>query len=793
MPILPLPAEQLVWTVPDGLLPFETTDDLEPTESIIGQASALAAIRRGVGMEAPGFNVFVVGLHSTGRLGTVRRILADLDPRRRAARDFVYVRNFRDPVRPRLLEFPAGRGLAFRKELLKTVGLLLEEVPRILRSDEVRRARDRGQQTAAVAHHGALAKLEAHAEELGFGLGREEGDEDSPPVVLWQVKEGKKGEPRLIGRAEVQVLAESGKLPLPVPLEEVQRRFELLEEELADVLDASRQVVTETVRQVAEAEEQALRAGTRKLFSGLGRRWPPARAWLAELHDELVESPEWFDEDEPDHDALLAAFSVNLVHRGSRSRKAPVVVAANPTWQLLLGGIEGEPGSIDHTSIRGGQLLDADGGFLVLHAADLLLEPGAWKVLKRALVYGLFEPQNAEPSGMHGTVVLRPEPMRLDVKVVLLGDPSVYAALYYGDPDFATIFKIKAEFEEETDCTAAVLQDYARFCSRVVRKEGLPPLTREAVAAVIENAVRRAGKGARISTAFGQVADLVREAAFEAGRRPVDRLHVEAALRARKQRDDLAERRVLETLERGDLRILVSEGRVGQVNGLAVYHVGGHDFGRPLRITCSVGAGRGGVVSIERESGLSGKVHDKGVQILTGLVRGRLGTRRVLAFTASLCFEQSYGRIDGDSASAGEALTLLSALARLPLRQDIAVTGSINQLGEVQSVGGVNEKIEGFYAACRVIGFTGSQGVVVPRHNVPDLCLSREVHEACRSGRFSVWAADRIEDLIELLSGLPAGAPDADGRHPADTFFGRAEAELDRLADLGRREGRSRT
>lgn len=788
MHIAPLPPEQLRWSLPDGLLPFETTASVEPTEDIVGQPSALEALRRGVEMDAPGFNVFVVGLQSTGRLSTVRRVLDDLAPRRRAARDFVYVANFRDPVRPRLLEFPAGRGLAFRKEMLRAVGLLLDEVPRILQSDEVRRAREAGQRSAAVAHHGALAKLEAHARARGFVLGRDPEDEEEAPRVLWEAPPARAGgEPRHLGRAEVQVLAESGRLELPRPLPEVLADFDALDEELADVLDLTRQAVSDTVRRVAEAEEDAVRAGTRKHFQGWARRWPQAREWLAELHDELVESPEWFDDEEPDHEALLRAFTVNLVHQGSRQRKAPVVVCANPTWQILLGGMEGEPGALDHRSIRGGQLLDADGGFLVVNAVDLLMEPGAWKVLKRALAYGIFEPQNPDAPGPHGLAVLRPDAVNLDVKLILVGDPGTYALLYYGDPDFPSLFKVKAEFEEDAPCSPALLEQYARVISRVVRREGLPPLTRDAVAAVLENAVRRAGRGSRISTAFGPLADLVREAAFESGGGPVTRVHVDAALRARRLRDDLAERRVLHLLDRGDLRVEVSGARVGQVNGLAVYHVGGHDFGRPLRITCTVGVGRGGVVSIERESGMSGRSHDKGVQILGGLLRDRLGRRRPLSFTASLCFEQSYGRIDGDSASSAEVYALLSALSRVPLRQDIAVTGSVNQFGEIQAVGGVNEKVEGFFAACRVKGLTGTQGVILPRHNVPDLCLSAEVVAACEAGRFSVWGVDRIEEGLFLLTGVDPGTADPDGAWPPESVFGRAAAEIDKLIEAGRR------
>jgi len=765
-------------------LPFSSTAELAPLDAVIGQPMAIAALRRGVGMHSPGFNVFVVGLLPTGRLGTVKRILDDLAPRRRVSRDFVYVRNFREPSRPRLLAFPPGRGAAFRKELLRLVGVLIEEVPRILRSDDVRRARDRQQESAAVTHHGALARVAEHATELGFTIADVGGEDQALPTVLW-IDPDSEGGAAAHGRAEVQVLAETAKAPLPLPLPELLHRFELLEEELADAMEATHEAVSETVRRVAEAEQSAIRDGTRALFAELARRWRPAREWLGQLHEELVDSPEWFDDDEPDQDALFQAFSVNVIHQGSRSVRAPVVVASNPTWANLLGGVEGEPGTGDHRSIRAGALVDADGGFLVVNAPDLLQEPGAWKVLKRALTFGEFDIANPEMPGGAGGAVLRPQSLRLDVKVILLGDAGIYALLYYADPDFGSIFKIKAEFEEDAPCTSDMLLDVARFCARMCRKERLAHLERDAVERLLEWTVRQAGRGGRITTRFGTLADLVRESAFEAEGRPVRAEHVEAALLARRNRDDLAERRVFELIRRDVLRVVLDGARVGEVNGLAVYHVGGHDFGRPLRITATVGVGRGGIVNIEREAGLSGRAHDKGVQILAGLLRARFGGTRTLAFTGSVCFEQSYGRIDGDSASSAEAYALLSALAEVPLRQDVAVTGSINQVGEIQTIGGVNEKIEGFYRACEIRGLTGRQGVLIPRGNVPDLCLGADVARACAEGRFAVWAVDSLDDGLALLIGEDPGSDVTPG-----SFYGRVAARLDQFQETHRLQGR---
>ncbi len=781
MAILPLIPEQLRWRVPEHVLAFNSTADIKPLEAFIGQDQAIEALRRGVAIESSGFNVFAVGMLSSGRLGTLHRILTELRPVRRGARDLVYVKNFVESARPLVLQFPAGRGLSFRKELVRVAGMLVEEVPRILQGDDVRRARERQHQAAEVAQHSAMARLDSHARELGFVLGTLNDEDSGLPVPLWVESEGDEEEDeeaKVHSRAELQVLVEGGNLELEGSLEDILHHFDELEAELAAALNLSRRTMLDALRAVNEAEQAAVRVGTEGLFKELARRWPAARQWILELHEELVGSPEWFDEQEPDHEALFSAFGVNVIHVGRRSRKAPLIVVANPTWQQLIGGIEGDPGSVDHRSLRGGAVLDADGGYLVLNAADMLQEQGVWKVLKRMLTFGDLDIANPDSPNV-GPVVLRPDSIRPDVKVVLVGDPITYATLYYGDPDFKNLFKIKAEFEDDAPVTPALLEAYARFCARIVRREGLPHVSRRAVVAVLEWAVRESGRGGRITTYMGHLSDLLREAAYESGGAMVELRHVLGALSHRRLRDNLAERRTLELLERGVIRVDTRGETVGQINGLVVYHVGGHDFGRPLRITATAGVGRAGIVSIEREAGLSGRAHDKGIQILGGFLRGRLGKTRTIAIHATICFEQSYGKVDGDSASIAEMVALLSALAEVPIRQSLAITGSFNQFGEVQSIGAVNEKIEGFYACCRIQGLTPDQGVLIPAHNVPDLCLGAEVGAATEDGTFRIWAIAHVDEAIELLTGLPV----------ADVFA-RAAETLDRYQDVARLQGR---
>lgn len=799
MPVRPLLATQLDWRLPDDTLRFATTAEVAPLDSFIGQDQALSAIRRAVDVRGPGFNVFVAGPRATGRLGSIERILQELEPVRRAARDFAYARNFLESGRPRLLTFPPGKGHAFRKELLKFAAVLVEEIPVILNRDEVRRAREEKRQAVELAQHGAMARLELHAAELGFVIGSMTDDAggSSGPMVLWRApdldeseeNEAEAAEPRVMSRAEVLVTVEHEQLELPLPIAELMARFDSLEAELARAVDLSRQKTLEALRGVSEVEQKAVRDGVTPLFKDLSKRWKTAKGWLGELLEELIESPEWFDSEEPDHETLFSSFTVNLVHVGNPSRQATIVPLTNPTWAQLVGGFEGEPGSFDHRSVRAGAIVDADGGWLLLNAADLLQEPGVWKVLKRALVSGEFDIQNPDGAG-GGPGVLRPEALPIDLKVVLAGDLNVFAALYYGDPDFRYLFKIKAEFEEDAPCKPETLEAYAQFCARVIKKEGLPHFTRAAVADVLQWAVRHAGRGGRITTQMSMLADLLREAACETDADVVHGRHVYAALRARRLRDGLAERRTLELIERGVVRVQVDGAVVGQINALVVYHVGGHDFGRPMRITATVGAGRSGVASIEREVGLSGRSHDKGMQILTGWLRAKLGQTRTFAFAASITFEQSYGRIDGDSATITEMTALLSALSGLPVDQGIAVTGSLNQFGEVQAVGGINEKIEGYYATCKVMGLTGRQGVIMPAANVPDLCLDAAVVEACASGRFHVWAVSEVAEGVELLLGAPLGALGEDGRYPPESVLGRAGRSLDHYQEVARLQGR---
>ncbi len=476
MPIAPLPAEHLRWRVPDGILTFRTTEDVPPSEAFVGQENALAALRRGVELLSPGFNVFVSGLPSTGRLGAVERIVRGFSPRRRASADLVYVSNFLDPARPRLLTLPAGRGVPFRRELVRVASLLLEEMPRVLQGGEARRKREACRHAADATNHAALQRLRQRAETLGFVIGDAGDDEEIEPEVFWvEPVEGtgaeEEGEAPVHSRAELQVLGEAGEIALPRPLAELLADYDSLSQELAEAQEAGRRVALAAAREMARIDAEAIAAATAPVFAELSRQWRSARAWIAELHEAIVDNVEWFHGD--DHEQFIAAFSVNVVHVGTRARKAPIVIVSNPTWQNLLGGIESGERGADHRSVRAGALVDADGGFLIVSANELLQEPATWKMLKRGLSFGEMDVQNPGDGAGGPAPVVRPDPLRLDVKVILVGDADTYALLFYGDPDFAKLFKIKAEFEPDAPIQPDLLRGCVGFLARVAHREKL--------------------------------------------------------------------------------------------------------------------------------------------------------------------------------------------------------------------------------------------------------------------------------------------------------------------------------
>jgi len=547
---------------------------------------------------------------------------------------------------------------------------------------------------------------------------------------------------------------------------------------------------------LVKARDEALKPQVLAETSILRERWKvtAVSAWLASLETDLAERLYLFRAAPEGHERkrrspALARYGVNLVVDRSGTVRAPVVIENHPTASNLFGFVEPRPEDENDTRsaylrIRAGSFLQAAGGFLVLRAEDVLVDEEAWLRLKRALQDGFVEIQPRE-SPFGAAAWLKPEAIKADVKVVMVGGEGTYDALYQADPDFQKLFKVHAEFDATMPRSALGLRDYAAFVAKIVEEEGLLPATADGLAAVIEQGIRLSEYRGRLSTRFGLVADLLREADYRAksdGRNLIDAAAVEGAVATRARLANLPEEKLEEMISGGEIILQASGLALGRLNGLAVHDRGYYAFGLPIVVSAQVSPGEGGVINIEGESGLSGEIYDKAVLIMEGFLRSRYARDFPLAVTASICFEQSYTAVEGDSASSTAVYALLSAIACLPLRQDVAVTGSLNQTGQVQPVGGINEKIEGFYRVCRQAGFTGTQGVMIPRRNVVNLTLSRELQTALDEGRFHIWAVSTVDEGIEVLSGIEAGVANERGDFPADSFNGRVRHELQRMA-----------
>ncbi len=766
---------------------------------IIGQERAIEAMELGLKVDSPGYNVFVSGPSGTGRTTTARHILQSFKQPRSPLKDFAYVYNFQEPDRPNLLTLKPGMGLKLKKSMDELVKSLKRELPRAIATEHHQKERERVISTYQRQEHELVSAYQDKVRKAKFMV----VEVQSGPVVDHDVLPVIGEEPQPMAVLEEKM--ESGEMTrkkfrqlekkhsqLRTELEKIQRRTRALAREMTAGLE-------EIDRQTGAAVIDALIEDVSDQFSDEAVQdfLEEVREALLERIPTLVQHSEEEDREEgpqqfPGEFQVdpLAPFQVNVLQNNARRKGCPVVFEQTPTMARMFGTVErsvDETGRMDadYMNIRSGAMLQASGGFLVVNAEDLLLEPGVWKSLKRTLATGRLEIRMPEGPMSMVTSALKPEPIPLDVKIIMLGDDEIYRAMYMAEDDFKKTFKVKAEFDVEMACTKGNLEKFMAFVQRVVKEEDLFQPVKAAIALLVEEAMRDVEDQRRLSTRFRVIADLLRESTYwagKAGRRKVTPADVEKAITQRRRRFNLAEEKYREDIERDVVMVDTKGERVGQVNGLAVFDLGDYSFGKPCRITAAIGVGQQSVINIERESGLSGEVHDKGVYILTGLLRSRFGQRHPLALEASVCFEQSYGEVDGDSASSTEIYAILSALSGLPLSQGIAVTGSINQRGDIQPIGGVNHKIEGFFEICATRGLTGDQGVLIPHSNLDNLMLNRDVIEAVQAGKFHVWAVKTVDEGMEILTGVKAGRPSATGKFPVGTINRLVADRLDEMA-----------
>lgn len=774
----PLPHEALRWRCPATALDFSTTADLKPAEGVVGQEEAGEALRYGLLIDAHGQNVYVRGPTGSGRLSMVKDLLRTVVPGAPEGRDACYVHDFVREDQPRLLLLAPGAAPGFRTRVDELVRFLVEDLGDLVSTDSVRLRIHEIEVDAQREADEVTDPFDRQLREAELVLVGIESEDGTQPAIVPVID----GEPSTFDDVEEKVAAGSFAAERLARLRTEADRLQVVLDKVSATVVKVRKRSERAVRRLRQQEAQRV---LKDAVADVRRGWSPAAHWLDELVEDAARRFELFEQ----HPELTERYRVNVLVTRTPGAPRPVIVENVPTVQNLLGSIdppgESAAGQALHVGIHAGSLLRADGGTLVLMARDVLAETGAWRALIRTLRTGQIElsPHDGAESTIRAPGV-KPDPIPVRVKVVMLGDEEVWYALDDADPDFAELFKVLVDFDDVIPRDAAGVGLYARVIARIVRDEALPAFTSAAVGAIVEQGAREAAEPGKLSARFGRVADWVRESAFLARARSapfVDRDDVERALVAARRRADLPGRRFRERLSQGRVLIRTRGAAVGEVNGLAVVSAGMLDYGFPSRITATVGPGTQGTVHIEREAHLSGQIHTKGFLIVRGLLRHLLGADTPLSFDASVTHEQSYGGIDGDSASAAELCCVLSALVGVPLTQGIAVTGAVDQHGNLLPVGAVNEKIEGFYDAAAAAGLEGVQGVILPFQNAGDLQLRRDVVAACRAGRFSVWAVRRVEEVLELLAGVPCGTRGADGRYPPETVLGRAAARVDQL------------
>ncbi len=793
MTLQPLKADQLRRACDPAQLDFETTDELEQLSVIIGQERAIGAVRFGIGIQRDGYNLFALGPSGTGKRTTISQFLHTRASGEPVPSDWCYVNNFEDNQKPNAVRLPPGRGVQLREEMEQLVDELRTAIPTLFESEDYQTRKQELREEFQEKQEEALNEVQEKAKERGIALIR-------TPVGLAfaPIKEGE-----VVTPDEFQKLSEERR-------EEVKEDIAKLQEELQEAMRQARQWERKARERMKDLDRQVAMLAVGHRIDELQEAYADIEAvveYLEAVRDDVIENVDDFrrtgDEDgesifgipmERFREASFRRYKVNVVVDHSESEGAPVIHEEHPTYNNLIGRIEhiSQMGALttDFNLIRPGALHRANGGYLLIDARELLMQPYAWEGLKRVLRAQEVRVESlSQALSLVSTVSLEPEPIPLSVKVVLIGDRLLYYLLNEYDPDFSELFKVEADFSDDMPRTGENDQLYARLIATIARREGLRAFDRGAVARIIERSSRIAGDNRKLSAHLLSVANLLQEADYwagDAGRDVVTVDDVQRAVDEQTNRADRLREQTHEHIKRGMILIDTEGQRSGQVNALSIIPLGNYAFGRPSRITARTRLGKGNVVDIEREVELGGPIHSKGVLILSGFLSARYAPEYPLSLSASLVFEQSYASIEGDSASLAELCALLSALADTPVKQSLAVTGSVNQHGEVQPIGGVNEKIEGFFDACSAKGFTGTQGVLIPAANVEHLMLRQNVIEAVRRGEFHVYPVATVDEGIELLTGVPAGERDGEGNFPKGSLNQRIEARLIELAQKQR-------
>ncbi len=788
-----LTSEEIRVRCDDREFACRTSAELFPLDNIVGQKRALESLRFGLMIKDKGFNVFVAGIPGTGRTTAVSKFLQNLATKESNASDWCYVTNFEDQYHPRALELPSSRGMQLEHQMESFIELAQMTLSEMLESEEYIIQRDQLLRVFKDKQQEISNQMEDEARKNGFIL---QGSKTR--LLLLPIINGEPLDPETTVHLPKEIqekIAENRKV-VEKQMRVLFRKLRLIEGELREALQ--------------NIEREAVLYALSPLIDDLKEKFrdlPRVTQWIQEVAEDITEHLQEFigllDIDSSDELNLSQAgsiqredfthrYRVNLFVDNLGADGAPVVILANPAYYNLFGVIEKEPryGGLrtDFSMIRPGALHKANGGYLVVPALELLTSPHVYQSLKRALEHSAIvieEPQDS--SNFYTVKSLRPEPIPLDVQVILIGEEEIYRELYNKDPEFRQLFKVKAEFDISMDRTSDNIHVFGSFICMIHTKEGLRPLKAEAIAEVIDYSSRLAESQNKLSIRFDIITDIIREANFYASEEKsvtIERYHIEKAIHQRLYRLNLYSEKVRELIKKNIIFVDLDGETVGQVNGLSVVTLAGHTFGQTSRVTASISPGHQVVIDIERESNLGGPIHTKGVLILGGYLANRYGREKPLSLSARVVFEQSYGGIDGDSASSTELFAILSALSGVPIQQRFAVTGSIDQHGRIQAVGGINEKIEGFYELCKAKGLTGHQGVLIPKANIQNLMLSDEVVEAVRAESFHIYAIENVDEGIELLTGVPAGRSQENGSYLPGSINALVDETLVRMARI---------
>jgi lon-related putative ATP-dependent protease len=770
-------------------LKFRTTDNLATLEEVIEQERALRAMETGLRIRKRNFNLYISGSTGTGKSSILKGILRRLAEKDPVPPDWCLVHNFKRPEAPIAFPLPPGRAVVLRTAMEALITDLRTEIPKAFHGKNHQERIQRILNAGLERENKAFVDLSKKATEIGFLVKHTKDGLVTIPLV--------DGKP--VGNKEYADLSD-------VQRGVVDGNRQRLEPVVSHFLETTRDIETGVHKNIQDAQRDLGLVVVERHLKPLRETFAdskPVQAHLDALAANVVDNLQNFLPDESDHQKAeralrkpLVEYQVNVLVDNSETKGAPVQVENTPTYHNLVGKIEKrvENGiySTDHMLVKAGALLRANGGYLILHIRELLGYPFAWDALKSVLRnQRLAIEEMGEAYQFLPTTGLRPDPVQVQCKVILIGSNQLYHLLTTYDEDFSKLFQVKAEFDSQVRCTPGTIMEYARFVATTCRRESMLPVDKGGVAAIIEFGMRRAGSADRMTLRFNEITNLLVEAdalARADGAKVIRRDHVVNARRQRQDRISLMADKSLDDVVDGLLRIDTDGMQIGTLNGLAVYQFADLTFGRPLRISAKVFQGKAGVVNVEREARLAGSTYNKGVLILSGFLGDRFAQDRPLSMSATLAVEQSYGMIDGDSASCAELCALLSALAEVPLRQDLAITGSVSQSGEVQAIGGINEKVEGFFRVCAARGLTGTQGCILPASNVRHLILDPDVLAACEAGTFHLYAAERVEDALELLTGLPAGERGEDGTCPADSLLGRVAVRLAKWAEREKKD-----